>query len=147
MGQWTSKNRDGPVAASAVSIGEISALQALALENKENRHRETDLILSFGPASGSFFADAFRLKRYRWQNLPVGLEDAVQRNVCLNGYGKIHDIAVNSMGGWVMQTNEGTQFQWGGELPTELKQALSSGRAKGVSINVINPRYFLVKYN
>jgi hypothetical protein len=133
--------------ASAVSIGEISALQALSQDNKENRHKETDLILSFGPAPGSFFANAYRLKRYRWANLPVGLEDAVQRNVCLNRYGKIHDIAINSMGGWVMQTNEGAQFQWDGQLPKELKQALSSGKAKGASISVIKSQYSLVEYS
>jgi hypothetical protein len=35
-GQWTSKTKGGRIAASAVSIGEINALQALAQENKQN---------------------------------------------------------------------------------------------------------------
>jgi hypothetical protein len=146
-GQWTSKTKGGHIAASAASIGEINALQALAEENKQNGHRETDLILSFGPASGSFFADAFRLKRYRWANLPVDLEDAVQRNVCLKGYGYIHDIAMNSRGGWVMQTDGGAGFQWGGQLPSDLEQALSNEKGRKASINVMKSQYSLSKYS
>ena len=118
-------------------VKEVDALQALAEENRQNGHRGADMILTFGPDSGSFFADAFSLKRYRWANLPAELENAIQKNMSTNGYGKIHDISINSHGGWVMQTKEGAQFQWGGRLPKMLEQALSKGSDRRASIAVM----------
>lgn len=148
MGQWTSmKNISGCLHSNSVIYGEISELQQLAREDGVNLNRKADLITSFGPYPGSFLADAFRLKRYRWANLPADLERAIQNHLCLHGYGKkdtkIHDVAMNAQGGWVMQLDNGSDFLCGGELPPELKKALEDRvRTRKATIIVIRIRSY-----
>jgi hypothetical protein len=137
MGHWISETTVGPVLATPNSFGEIEALKMFAQENELNGFKEVDLIISFGGESGSFFADAFRLKRYRWNKLPIDLEDEIQKEVCRNGYGKIYDVAMNAVGGWVMQLNKGARFRWGGQLPEDLKQALQRGSQRKATISVM----------
>ena len=118
-------------------LHEIDALAKISAQHE--RHDIpllSGLLLSLGPAPGSFFADSPVLKRYRWANLPVGLEDTIQEEVCRKGYGKIHDVAINSVGGWVLQLKEGKRYRWGGNLPTELQNALSKGLAGDVQLMV-----------
>ena len=137
MGQWKSNSTEGPLPASNVSIKEINELRALLITGNDQRaHKEADLILSFGPTSGSFFANLIHLKRYRWANLPAKLEDEIQNNVSKNGYGKIREIAMNSVGGWIIQYQNGRDFQWGGRLPPALDEALFTGKRSKAAIAV-----------
>lgn len=138
LGEWTKETTKGHTQASALMLAEIDALAALAKDNlaHDPPYREADLLLSLGPAPGSFFADAFRLRRYRWSNLPVDLEDNIQKEVCSHGYGRIYDVAINSVGGWVLQFDKGKTYKWGGMLPNELENALQEGRNGNVTIKV-----------
>jgi hypothetical protein len=101
------------------------------------------------PISRLVFADAIKLHRYRWANLPIDLNNAIQDELNLRGYGKISDVAMNATGGWVMHFREedavgrwlrgrkqSAQFRWGGELPDELKKALEQGRDRRAKIRV-----------
>jgi hypothetical protein len=91
--------------------------------------------LSFGPAPGSFFADDCRT-RYRWNNLPISLENAIQRIVCIQGYGRISDVTMNAAGGWVILLKNRPEYEWGGQLPDRLVQALRDGKQRKAVINV-----------
>jgi hypothetical protein len=148
MGQWTNlKNQAGPLSSNQVIYGEIGELSKLAQQDAVKFNQRADLIASFGPRSGSFFVDAFRLNRYRWSNLPPDLEDEIQKHVSLYGYGnqktwqdnKIHDVAINALGGWVMQLKRGSQYIWseGDQLPMELQRALAEGNRKKWTISVL----------
>jgi len=90
---------------------------------------------------GSFFVDSFRLKRYRWNNLPPDLEDEIQKVISTTGWveagkGKIWDVAINASGGWVMLLDQGKDWKMGGELPKNLRHALEEGKKNGVPIAV-----------
>ena len=115
-------------------IVEIEALRAL-VESTRSRTNEP-LLLSLGPAPGSFFAEMSSLKRYRWTNLPSDLEDEIQQELCRSGYGTIYDVTINSAGGWVLQFNEGKTYKWGGKLPRELKNALETRKEQKIQIKV-----------
>ncbi len=145
MGQWKSPAGDGPLDASTTLYEEIKELSTLATEEEKllaRTGRKANLIASFGPSPGSFFVDAFRQKRYRWQNLPADLEDEIQKIVCEYGWvkegkGKIWDVAINARGGWVLQLDEGADWRFGGELHPTLENALQEYRGrKGSSIEV-----------
>lgn len=91
--------------------------------------------------SDSFFIDSFRLKGYRWRNLPPDLEGEIQDVVCEykwveKGRGKIWDVAINANGGWVMLLDQGRDWRMGGQLPEALQKALEEGKANGVPIAV-----------
>lgn len=151
-GRWTDGNGGGLVDATFNSLGEIHALTLLAKENRDNGYREADLKISLGPLPGSFFADAYRLNRYRWANLPGELENELQKEVGRRSYGKIVDVAMNATGGWVIQLDEGDttigigrmfgrpkevmHFRFGGSLPMELKEALKEGHKRLAKIIV-----------
>jgi len=81
------------------------------------------------------------LKRYRWANLPVDLEHAIQNNLCLHGYGKedtkIHDVTINAQGIWVMQLGKGSDFLCEGEMLTELRKALEDGVQTGKATTIV----------
>lgn len=132
VGEWTKESSKGHTPTSPKMLCEIEALQCLAQNNRTNipPYHETDMLLSLGPAPGSFFADAYRLKRYRWANLPASLEDEIQKEICHKSYGIIYDVAINSAGGWVVQLEKGKLYRWGGALPQELERALSEGRRR-----------------
>jgi hypothetical protein len=75
------------------------------------------------------------------------LEDEIQKHLSLYGYGtqtkwqenKIHDVALNARGGWVIQFKRGSQFIWsqGDQLPMELQRALTEGDRRKWTISVI----------
>lgn len=115
---------------SQVIVGEMEGLQKLAAADGAAYNRNPELTVSFGPSSGSFFADAPRLKRYRWANLPSELDDALQGHICRNGYGdakgKIKNVCMNSQNGWIMQVGRDNQVIIGGKLPAELENVLKS---------------------
>lgn len=115
---------------SLTSLSEFPQLDSLMKENKENRFNSLNMIMSFGPKPGSFFADAYSLKRYKWLNLPTGLEDQIQKNICVKGYGngEIQEVAMNARGGWIIVFNKGKRFEFGGNLPYELRKALQRAR-------------------
>jgi hypothetical protein len=113
---------------------EIEALRILA--NKIDTGTNEPLLLSLGPAPGSFFAESRHLKRYRWANLPSDLEDAIQEEVCRNGHGNIYDVAINADEGWVLQFKEGKTYAWGGILPPQLADVLSIGLKNKKQIRV-----------
>jgi hypothetical protein len=141
MGKVISRQEENAVrdvAAASNCMREIEALERLARGNDPNRSRRPDLIVSFGPASGSYFANARHLGKYRWRKLPVSLEEAIQDHLSEHKYGKIHDVAMNAVGGWVMQTNGGSSFQWGGQLPDDLDRALENGKTRNATISVRN---------
>jgi hypothetical protein len=141
MGKVISRQEENAVrdvAAASNCMREIEALERLARGNDPNRSRRPDLIVSFGPASGSYFANARHLGKYRWRKLPVSLEEAIQDHLSEHKYGKIHDVAMNAVGGWVMQTNGGSSFQWGGQLPDDLDRALEYGKTRKATISVRN---------
>lgn len=146
MGQWTNlENRTGPLSSKPAIYGEIEELNKLAQQDESKSNQRANITANFGPRSGSFFADSSRLNRYRWSNLPAELEDEIQKHVSLNGYGKskIHDVAINALGGWVVQFKRGSQFKWSqGDqwpplLPVELQRALKEGEAKKWTISVM----------
>lgn len=134
------------------SIEEIRGLALLAAENKQKGYSEADLKVSFGPQPGSFFADAYSLKRYHWANLPTDLEFELQKEWREKNYGKIINITINAIGGWVMQIDGGSgkaavakifgrkkevqHFHFGGVLPPKLKKALTAGREDHAKIAV-----------
>jgi hypothetical protein len=75
------------------------------------------------------------------------LEDRIQEHVSLYGYGnqktwqenKIHDVAINAVGGWIMQLKRGARFIWSqgeGRLPKELQEALAEGERRKWTISV-----------
>jgi hypothetical protein len=145
IGQWKGPTGDGPLDTNANLYNEINEIHILATaEELQFAHskRKANLIASFGPSSDSFFVDAFRQKRYRWSNLPINLEDEIQKIVCDNGWvkdgkGKIWDVAINAERGWVMQFDEGATWKSDGQLPKALERALKEGsKRKGVSISV-----------
>jgi len=121
-------------------ISEIDELKRFVEASESDRSRlgGQEMLLSFGPAPGSFFADDCRT-RYRWTNLPTTLEDTIQKIVCIHGYGKISDVTMNAAGGWVIQLKNGAQYEWGGQLPDRLVQALYDGKRRKASINVSFP--------
>lgn len=142
----TTKNEAGPLTTNAVIYGEIDALRILAQQDAAKFNQQADIITSFGPKAGSFFADPYRLAYYRWSNLPSDLEGAIQMHVSMYGYGnqksfqdnRIHDVAVNANGGWIMQLKRGSQFEWSREgLPSELQRALADGVRKKRTISVL----------
>jgi hypothetical protein len=157
MGQLTNlKNQAAPLSANGVIYGEIAELSKLAQQDAQKFNHRADIITSFGPHSGSFFADAFRLNRYRWSNLPADLEDRIQEHVSLYGYGnqktwqenKIHDVAINTVGGWIMQLKRGAHFIWSqgeGRLPKELQEALAEGERRKWTISVALPPILLAR--
>jgi len=120
--------------------GEIAQLGILADEDQRKSGRKANLIASFGPAPGAFFADAFRLGRYRRVNLPVDLENRIQVILDKKAYSKakIYDVAINGSGGWVIQFDRGKSFEMGGTIPVDLREALELGRKRNLSINVRN---------
>jgi len=136
LGQWRTRSGSGLLNETANIYKEIFELHKFAQTVGAKFNKMANLITSFGPSPGSFFADSFDLKRYRWANLPADLEDEIQNHICCNRYGKIFDVAINAMGGWVMQLDRGKQFSWGGRLPDDLTQALSAGKRRKATINV-----------
>lgn len=140
MGTWTRGNSNHPTSATSHLINEIDGVRTLSEQNKRSKppYKEEDLLLSLGPGPGSFFADAFRLKRYKWHNLPSDLEDEIQRELGRKKYGTIYDVALNSAGGWILQLKEGKKYRWGGTLPREIEAALEAGQARKSSIKVRN---------
>ena len=118
-------------------INEIDTVQNFVNETSSDGSNSgaQEVLLSFGPSPGSFFADDCR-STYRWANLPRGLEDAIQKIVCKYKYGKIYDVMMNAKGGWVIQLEKGKKYMWGGELPARLDQALSDGKKRNASIKV-----------
>ncbi|RDL32092.1 uncharacterized protein BP5553_09494 [Venustampulla echinocandica] len=145
VGQWRALDREGTVKACGNSYAEIENLQALAIENNAaaKKNFTASLNVSFGPRPGSFFADACELKRYRWRNLPAGLENEIQRLLSSasfwkrTGYGKIYDVAMNASEGWVLLQKKGEKYTWGGILPEELKEALQQGKDRKAPISRI----------
>jgi len=119
-------------------ISEIKELQKFVEASEWSGGQE--VVLSFGPAPGSFFADDCGT-RYRWANLPFDLEDTLQKIVCLHGYGKISDVAINAAGGWVVQL-DGVDYEWGGQLPDRLRRALKTGKERKAHIEVLSPTYY-----
>jgi hypothetical protein len=115
-------------------VVEIETLRTLAV-NIGTKTNEP-LLLSLGPTPGSFFAESRSLKRYRWANLPSDLEDRIQEEVCRNGHGTIYDVAINALGGWVIQFHEGKTYAWGGILPRHLEDALSIGAKDKIQLKV-----------
>lgn len=122
-------------------MSEIEGVQTLGNQNTAHKppYRAEDLLLSLGPSSGAFFADAFRLKRYRWHHLPSDLEGEIQAELGRKKYGSIYDVALNSLGGWVLQLKKGKMYLWGGMLPGELEQALEAGIERKAIIKVTTP--------
>lgn len=104
--------------------------------NNDDDNNDKPLLLSLGPAPGSFFADLSSLKRYRWANLPPDLEDVIQEEVCRSGYGTIFDVAINAAGGWVVQFREGKTYKYNGAIPEKLREALSIGQKQKLQIQV-----------
>jgi hypothetical protein len=123
-------------------IGEIDELRDFveASESDRSKSGKQAVLLSFGPAPASFFADDCRT-RYRWNNLPISLENAIQRIVCIHGYGRISDVTMNAAGGWAIQLKNGAEYEWGGQLPDKLVQALRDGRQRKAFINVSFPNH------
>jgi hypothetical protein len=74
-GRRTDRNDSGLVDATFDSLGEIHELTLLAKENRKKGYSEADLKISLGPLPGSFFAEAYKLDRYQWANLPSELEN------------------------------------------------------------------------
>ncbi|KAF4628830.1 hypothetical protein G7Y89_g9323 [Cudoniella acicularis] len=147
-GQYTSKNSKislgslTPLVSQSNTFEEVRKLQLFALAEEQKTDKKANLRVSYGPASGSFFADSFvptGLKRYRWANLPADLENAIQEELCVNGYKStktnINNVAINAVNGWVVQSKGGKKYQSGGELPLELINALAEGAKNGVAIN------------
>ena len=144
MGQWTNqKNQAGPLSLGAVIYGEIAELSRLAQQHAAKFNHTADIITSFGPHLGLFFADAFRLNRYRWSNLPTDLRDEIQKHVSLHGHGNrklggtIRSVMWLLMPwmGWIMQLRRGERFirsQGDRRLPEELQSALAEGDRKEV---------------
>jgi hypothetical protein len=89
-----------------------------------------DMTITFGSKPGSFFVDAFSIPRYGWANLPPDLDNLIQRIVCVKGYGDgvIKNVALNANGGWVMSLDEGSRFEFGGELPYDLRIVLQDAQ-------------------
>ncbi len=116
-------------------ISEIKELQKFVEASERSGGQE--VVLSFGPAPGSFFADDCET-RYRWAKLPLDLEDTLQKIVCLHGYGKISDVAINGAGGWVVQL-DGADYELGGQLPDRLREALETGKKRKAHIEVLSP--------
>jgi hypothetical protein len=138
-GHWRSRNQTGNLDARKQMIGEIDELHQFvcAVEANESKAGGEELLVTFGPAPGSFFADD-RRSRYRWANLPTHLEDTLQRLVCKHGYGRIVDVTINSTGGWVVQLKN-DDFEFGGELPARLQSSLQEGKKRKSSIKVCGP--------
>ncbi|KAF2732049.1 hypothetical protein EJ04DRAFT_554339 [Polyplosphaeria fusca] len=144
LGEWTKETTRGQTSSEAELLAEMAGLQKLANDNMTNQppYRKEDMLISLGAAPGSFFADAYRLRRYKWCNLPLDLEDEIQKEVCRRGYGTIYDVAVNASSGWIMQFDRGRSYRWGGDLPLELKAALDGGRTRRATIRqlYLNPQ-------
>ncbi|KAF2117455.1 hypothetical protein BDV96DRAFT_26307 [Lophiotrema nucula] len=136
FGNWTRGVTNNHTPASAQFIKEIEGLETLGDLNKAHKppYRAEDLLLSLGPGSGAFFADAYRLKRYRWHNLPTDLEGEIQTELGHKKYGTIYDVALNSAGGWILQLKKGKNYKWGGTLPDELEQALEAGAERKATV-------------
>jgi len=123
-------------------ISEIKELLCFVEACESDKARSgQEVILRFGPDPGSFFADDCRT-RYCWAKLPFGLEHTLQKIVCIRGYGKISDVAINAAGGWVVQLKDGADYEWGGQLPDRLHQALENGKKRKASIKVLSPTYY-----
>lgn len=131
MGQWRSQTGSGTLMSNRKIYGEIAELLKFADLDQKAHGGDPNLIASFGPAAGSFFAEAWRpkLKRYAWENLPPDLNRRLQQMK----YGSIWDIALNASGGWVLQLDEGKHWEYGGDLPKDLKRALSEVREKNAA--------------
>ncbi|KAF2671462.1 hypothetical protein BT63DRAFT_423665 [Microthyrium microscopicum] len=134
FGQWRGHTNSGYLDATSSMIEEIAELQSFvnASKSKANPGGEP-AFLSFGPDPGSFFADNGET-RYRWSNLPHDLDDAIQDIVCRERYGKIHDVAINGAGGWVIQLNKGKEYKWGGPLEERFRVALENGEQRRATI-------------
>jgi hypothetical protein len=124
MGQWKSQTESGTLMSNRKIYGEIAELQKFADLDQNAHEADPNLITSFGPAAGSFFADAWKpkLKCYRWENLPADLNRKLQE---LRKYGSIWDVALNASNGWVLQLDKGKQWVYGGPLHRDLERALS----------------------
>jgi hypothetical protein len=120
-------------------MNEVEGLQALGNQNRAHKppYRAEDLLFGLGPGPGAFFADAFRLKRYRWHNLPNELDAEIQGELGHKRYGTIYDVALNAVGGWVLQLKKGKKYRWGGVLPLQLEQALTAGAERKAIIKVL----------
>jgi hypothetical protein len=135
-GQWTdSSGRGGYLEEPPTATSEPASLEPLRADNaQKNGSNGSDMIISFGPQSSSFFADVNtpNLKRYMWQNLPDGLNYELQNT---RGYRSIYDV-MNPDGsgkrdhGWVFLFKEKEKFRekqrlaFGGALPPRLKELL-----------------------
>jgi hypothetical protein len=130
MGQWRSQTGSGTLVSNRKIYGEMVELQKFADLDQKAHGGDPNLITSFGPAAGSFFAEGWRprLKRYAWENLPPDLNRKLQELK----YGGIWDVALNASNGWVLQLDEGRQWIYGGSLHPELARALSEVRDKNV---------------
>ncbi|KUJ15891.1 uncharacterized protein LY89DRAFT_783143 [Mollisia scopiformis] len=136
-GQWTNANgKVGYLETSSTAISELAQLEPLRIDNEKNGYDGSEMIISFGPRASSFFADvtAPALKRYKSSNLPLGLEDEIQKNMSVQGYGNIYEVMINPAtssekeDGWVILYAEGKKFAFGGALPHRLKEVLKEAK-------------------
>jgi hypothetical protein len=132
MGQWKSETNSGTLMSNRTIYKEIAQLQDLADLDQKEHGGDANLITSFGPTAGSFFADAWRpkLRFYRSENLPPELNKKIQT---VRGYGKIWDVALNALNGWVLQLDRGRQWVSGGKLHHELERVLSETRDRNMN--------------
>ncbi|KAH7370939.1 hypothetical protein BKA65DRAFT_532463 [Rhexocercosporidium sp. MPI-PUGE-AT-0058] len=145
IGRWHTITSEGNVKACSNSYAEIEQLEGLARKNaaKARRNYVPNMNLTFGPRSGSYFADVCELKEYRWANLPYSLEETLQslmsrKRLFRRGtYGKIYDVAINARGGWVLLLKQGEKYEWDGELPADLRRTLEHGAARKAAISRI----------
>lgn len=112
----------GHVNTAFVPISESSLLESLRRKNEQKGTLGLNMVICLGPRPGSVFVDAYKLKRYKWENLPPSLNLELQ-DILMNGYERcgIEDVQMNALGGWVILLHGGKDFVFGGELPYELR--------------------------
>ncbi|KAL2066742.1 hypothetical protein VTL71DRAFT_2814 [Oculimacula yallundae] len=160
IGRWHTLNNEGNVKACSTSHAEIEQLQSIALENaaKARNSRTAIMNVTFGPKSGSFFADVCESREYMWDRLPRSLEIRLQRLltrtklISRGTYGKIYDIAMNASEGWVLLLKQGKEYESGGKLPPDLERALQRGRERKAAISHIflnhqNPNEYVLLFS
>ncbi|KAH6717516.1 hypothetical protein BKA61DRAFT_715798 [Leptodontidium sp. MPI-SDFR-AT-0119] len=163
IGRWHTLTSEGNVRACSNSYAEIEHLEGLARKNaaKVKRNCVASMNVTFGPKSGSFFADVCELKEYRWANLPWTLEERLQSLMsstrffgCFRRgmYGKIYDVAINASEGWIMLLKQGEKYEWGGELPADLRRALEHGKERKAAISRVflnhqNPHEYVLLFS
>jgi hypothetical protein len=135
FGNWIFQGDSGWLDSAGNFVLETDDLRTFVAETKEKVERDKpEIVLSVGPAPGSFWADN-RKSRGCWSNLPRSLEEALQRLSQTKPYGSILNVAINADGGWVIQlkpkllSSKGEPtYEFGGDLPYELKKTLEDGK-------------------